>query len=120
MEGVARFRSTVVDCPDPKALGSFYSRLLGWPITVEEDGWVVVSDGGSPDRLAFQLVRDYRPPTWPEGERPQQLHLDVQVDDLDEAEKRVLELGATKAAVQPSEDGGASGSSSTRPDTRSA
>ncbi|MDA0632451.1 VOC family protein [Nonomuraea sp. MCN248] len=105
MEGIGRFRSTVVDCPDPQGLGAFYSRLLGWPIIVEEDDWVVVSDGGSPDRLAFQLVRDYRPPTWPEGERPQQLHLDVQVDDLDQAEERVLELGATKAAVQPSEDG---------------
>lgn len=105
MEGIARFRSTVIDCPDPRALAGFYSRLLGWPVTSEEDDWVVVSDGGSPDRLAFQLVADHRPPTWPEGERPQQLHIDVLVDDLDEAERRVLEIGATKAEVQPSEDG---------------
>ncbi|MFD2350162.1 VOC family protein [Nonomuraea ferruginea] len=104
MEGIARFRSTVFDCPDPSALARFYSRLLGWPITDEDDGWVVVSDGGSPDRLAFQLVEDYRPPMWPEGERPQQLHLDLRVDDLGDAEKRVLEIGATKAEVQPSED----------------
>ncbi|MFG1942599.1 VOC family protein [Nonomuraea sp. NPDC048826] len=104
MEGIARFRSTVIDCPDPRALAGFYSRLLGWPIAVEDDDWVVVTDGGSPDRLAFQRVENYRPPVWPDGERPQQLHLDVRVDDLDEAEKRVLEIGAAKAGVQPSAD----------------
>ena len=29
------------------------------------------------------------------------MHLDVNVDDMDEAEKAVLELGATKADHQP-------------------
>ena len=43
----------------------------------------------------------YVAPTWPEGPRPQQLHLDFDVDDLDEGEALVLGLGATKAEVQP-------------------
>lgn len=103
-EQIARFRSTVVDCPDPRALAGFYARLLGWPITAEEDDWVEVADGESPFRLAFQLVDNYLPPIWPEGYRPQQFHFDFRVDDMDEAEKRVLELGAIKADVQPSED----------------
>jgi hypothetical protein len=33
---------------------------------------------------------------------PQQMHLDVIVDDLDSGEAAVLELGATKHAHQPS------------------
>ncbi|WP_214320444.1 VOC family protein [Nonomuraea sediminis] len=104
MNAIARYRTTVLDCPDPRALAEFYSKLLGWPIVSVEDDWVVVSDGGSPKRLAFQLAPDHQPPDWPSNERPQQLHLDVTVDDLDVAEKQVLEIGAVKHEYQPSED----------------
>lgn len=104
MGGIAEFRTVVLDCPDPEALAGFYSELLGWPITSVESDWVVVSDGGSPRRLAFQLAPDHRPPTWPDAERPQQLHLDLTVTDLDEAERRVLKIGARKHDHQPSEE----------------
>lgn len=104
MEGIAQFRTTVLDCPEPRALAEFYSRLLGWPVTYEDEEWVVVEDGGSPKRLAFQRVAGHRPPTWPEGARPQQLHIDVTVADLDKAEEQVLAIGATKHGHQPSED----------------
>ncbi|MEU8317998.1 VOC family protein [Nonomuraea sp. NPDC048881] len=104
MAGIAEFRTTVLDCPEPRALAEFYSRLLGWPVTYEDDSWVVVEDGGSPKRLAFQRVPGHRPPTWPEGDRPQQLHIDVTVTDMDKAERQVLEIGATKHERQPSED----------------
>jgi hypothetical protein len=36
------------------------------------------------------------PPSWPDSERPQQFHLDVMVDDVQEAEDRVLSLGARR------------------------
>lgn len=101
MSGIARFRTMVLDCPEPLALAEFYSRVLGWPVTAVADDWVVVSDGGSPKRLAFQLVRGYRPPVWPDGEPPQQYHLDFTVDDLDAAEAEVLKLGAVKHPHQP-------------------
>lgn len=104
MGGIAKFRTVVVDCPDPRALADFYAALLGWPITSVEDDWVVVSDGGPPKRLAFQLAPDHQPPAWPDPDRPQQFHLDVTVDDLDEAEAQVIKIGATKHAHQPSED----------------
>ncbi|QFY11640.1 VOC family protein [Nonomuraea phyllanthi] len=104
MSGIAEFRSVVFDCPDPRALADFYSRLLGWPVTYADDDWVVVSDGGSPRRLAFQLAADFRAPTWPDPERPQQIHLDLTVDDLDTAEKQAVEIGAVKHDHQPSED----------------
>lgn len=44
---------------------------------------------------------DYRPPSWPDGPIPKQMHLDVAVDDLEEAEAAALRLGARPAAEQP-------------------
>jgi hypothetical protein len=97
-----------LDCPDPLALADFYSRLTG--LAVEPLGdfppenvtWIELLHEGRPT-LAFQKVARYVAPTWPEGERPQQLHLDFNVADLDEGEAFVLSLGATKAAFQPGE-----------------
>jgi catechol 2,3-dioxygenase-like lactoylglutathione lyase family enzyme len=101
MPGFARFTLTALDCPDPLALGEFYHRLTGWEIARNEDDWVQLraADGGA--TLAFQLAEDHRPPVWPSAEHPQQLHLDFEVDDLDEAELQVLAIGARKTEVQP-------------------
>ncbi|MEV0619221.1 VOC family protein [Nonomuraea sp. NPDC050404] len=104
MGGIAEFRTVVLDCPDPQGLAEFYANLLGWPITSVEDDWVVVSDGGPPKRLAFQLAPDFRRPTWPDPERPQQVHLDLLVSDMEEAERQVIKIGATKHEHQPSEE----------------
>ena len=51
--------------------------------------------------LAFQRVEDHRPPSWPDGNPPQQAHLDFETDDIDAAEARALAAGARKADVQP-------------------
>ena len=37
--------------------------------------------------LAFQKVADFRRPTWPDGDHPQQFHLDLSVTDIDRAER---------------------------------
>lgn len=42
--------------------------------------------------VAFQRVDDYRPPDWPGQGVPQQMHLDVDVDDLDEGEAAANEF----------------------------
>ena len=57
-------------------------------------------------RVAFQQADDFAPPAWPTGERPQQFHLDVTVDDVNSVEPRVLALEATKHALQPGEMAG--------------
>jgi predicted enzyme related to lactoylglutathione lyase len=104
MAGIARMRSVVFDCPDTQVLAEFYRDLLSWEITHagydEPDGWTVVSNGTH--RIDFQRVTDYRPPTWPDPAVPQQLHLDLAVDDLDAAEAGAVKLGATKSPEQPS------------------
>jgi predicted enzyme related to lactoylglutathione lyase len=96
---IARFPTIVIDCPDPAALASFYAAMLDWKADPSEDWVDVRADHGQ--CLSFQKVDDYNPPQWPGQAVPQQFHLDVVVDDLDVAEKEVLELGATKHEHQP-------------------
>ena len=97
---VARMRSVVLDCPNPRTLAEFYRELVGGEITHADDEWVNLRDGAQVI-LSFQRAAGYRPPVWPDGDPPQQFHLDVTVDDIDDAERQVLELGATKHDVQP-------------------
>jgi hypothetical protein len=96
---IARFPSIVLDCPDPHALAAFYGALLDWKVEPQDDWVDVRADYGQ--CLSFQQVADYRAPVWPGQEVPQQMHLDVVVDDLDTAEKAVVELGATRHEHQP-------------------
>lgn len=88
-------QAVALDCPDPLALAGFYAELLGGTVHQDEDeeGWFEVR-GHQGTVLAFQYAADFRPPRWPDPERPQQIHLDFDVSDLDADEKRVLELGA--------------------------
>jgi hypothetical protein len=95
---IARFPSLVLDCPDPEALAAFYGHLLGWEVKASGD-WADIRSGDQ--CISFQQVADYTPPRWPGQEVPQQMHLDVTVDDLDSAEAAVLEIGATKHEHQP-------------------
>lgn len=98
---IAQFPSLVIDCPDATALAQFYGTMLDWKIE-PGDGWVdIKADYGQ--CISFQQVDDYRPPVWPGQEHPQQMHLDVVVEDLDEGEAAVVDLGATKHAHQPGE-----------------
>jgi hypothetical protein len=92
---LGRLHHLVLDCPDPLALATFYSRLLGHPITHVSDDWVVVSTSSRASGLAFQLAPEHRPPTWPDPAVPQQIHFDVMVEDVAAATPWVLELGAT-------------------------
>lgn len=95
--------AAVLGAPDARELADFYRRLLGW--TVREDGptWVALRspDGGS--GLSFQTEKDYARPTWPAGPGDQQMmmHLDIEVDDLDNAGAHAVATGATLAEYQP-------------------
>ncbi len=91
---IGRLHHVVIDCADPAALAAFYSDLLGRPITYRSEDWVVVSADETTSGLAFQLAPDHEPPAWPDPHRPQQLHLDVMVDDVAAARSRVLAIGA--------------------------
>ncbi|KRD17272.1 MULTISPECIES: VOC family protein [unclassified Streptomyces] len=103
MPPVARFRSVVLDCPDPRALAGFYAAVLGGSLDAGEgeegeDDWIVLRVPDGP-RIAFQQVAGYTPPEWPRADRnPQQFHLDLDGgatwEEMDAAHERVLALGA--------------------------
>jgi predicted enzyme related to lactoylglutathione lyase len=91
--------SVSIDCPDPHELAAFYARLLSTEIELEGDRWATVRLGDVWINLLG--VDDFRAPTWPSPEVPQQVHLDFAVDDLDVAQDAALAAGATLAAAQP-------------------
>ena len=99
---MARLTAVVLDCPDPRKLAAFYGELTGWTVEYDEPEWVTLRTGTGL-RVCFQESPDFVPPTWPDPPGPQQMHLDLAVEDLDLAEERVLALGAVKAEYQPGE-----------------
>ena len=98
--------TVVLDAPDAHKLAAFYRRLLGWEIERQEADWIKISppDGGT--ALSFQTEPAFVRPTWPSRSDEQQmmLHLDIRVDDLDEAVAFALEAGAVLADFQPQDD----------------
>jgi catechol 2,3-dioxygenase-like lactoylglutathione lyase family enzyme len=107
MTGTPRFSlaTVVLDCPDAHELADFYSRLLGWEVTLSEPGWVLLRDPTGGTGLSFQSEAWYRPPVWPEepGGQQKMLHLDIKVDDLEAAGAHALAAGAVLAGYQPQE-----------------
>ena len=75
------------DCVDPDRVARFWSALTGRAPGPSEDGWVYLGRRGDPQpRLVFQPV--------PEPKKGKvRIHLDVTVDDIDEAVALVVALG---------------------------
>lgn len=96
---IAQYPGIVIDCPEPAALAEFYGSILGWAVDASDDWAEIRADYGQ--LISFQQVAGYTPPRWPDQEVPQQMHLDLNVENLDTAEAAVLALGATKADHQP-------------------
>ena len=99
---IAMFPSFVMDCPDPRVLATFYGDLLGWKVDASDE-WAEIRSPDGNQCICFQPVKDFKAPVWPGQDVPQQMHLDVMVQDFDSAEPAVLELGATKPEHQPGE-----------------
>jgi Ser/Thr protein kinase RdoA (MazF antagonist) len=85
-------QTVVFDSADLAAESSFWAGLLGGTVADDDDWHTVTVDGE--DRLAIQLAPDHVPPQWPDG-APQQIHLDLFVDNIRAADKEALALGAT-------------------------
>ena len=91
-----------LDCADPVPLAEFWAAMLGGEImftsatTVDiRTEWVW---------LSAMKIADYEPPTWPAGDVPKQIHLDLAVTDLEVAVAEAERLGARIAPVQPAPD----------------
>lgn len=97
---IGELQCVVIDCPDALRLAEFYREVLGGAVNHPDPRWTVNRDFATLHTpagvvLAFQRAADYAPPSWPEGGRPQQFHLDIDVADLDRAQANILDLGAT-------------------------
>lgn len=69
--------------------------LLGAKRVEDSAEWVTLAIGGGPPSISLQRTDRFRAPDWMSGQPPQQLHLDILVDNLDDAEGQVLTLGGT-------------------------
>ncbi|MEU9211127.1 VOC family protein [Streptomyces sp. NPDC048415] len=97
-----KLSAITLDCPDPLALAAFYQEATGLEPHPKSDADFAGLNWGDGLLIGFQRVDDYRAPSWPEQTVPQQLHICFKVaEDLDVAEARLLELGASKPDHQP-------------------
>jgi catechol 2,3-dioxygenase-like lactoylglutathione lyase family enzyme len=102
--GIGTLETVVLDTRDPRGLAGFYVRLLGARIVADEENWVTIADD-SGRRISFQTSPEHTPPRFPDPAGSQQLHLDVRVTEVDDAERQVLALGATRVTESHEEDG---------------
>ena len=98
--------ATVVGTPTPRKLARFYAELLGWEIGRDEADWATVRSPEGGAGLSFQVEEHHRRPVWPGSQSDQQMmmHLDFEVEDLHEASKHAVSLGAAVAHFQPQDD----------------
>ncbi|MBP2450725.1 VOC family protein [Mycolicibacterium lutetiense] len=83
-----RFSELCIDANDPEALGSWWSKALGWPVHTDADGDVVLTPppGAGPAWLFLAV---------PEGKVVKnRLHLDFTPDDQQTEVDRLIGLGA--------------------------
>ncbi|GEM_PF-539397 len=85
--------------PDLEAESRFWAGLLDGTVEAEDDWHSLLVDGEW--RMGFQLAPNHVAPKWPNG-TPQQIHLDIWVDDLPSAHDKAIALGAR--LLQPAED----------------
>ncbi|RFA15377.1 glyoxalase [Subtercola boreus] len=105
---VPRLRQVVLDTEDARGLAEFYRELLGLEYLPGDEpearaegddpaDWLVLTDGDGARVLAVQQVASMPAPTWPEGPRPQMMHLDFWVATVDALRAqcaRAVALGA--------------------------
>lgn len=96
-----KLSGVTLNAPDAIALAGFYAEITGGH-TYGDEHWATVE--GSNGGMGFQQVADFRPPDWPEGAVPMQMHLDFYVDDLAATEARVLSAGTKRFDFQPNSD----------------
>jgi predicted enzyme related to lactoylglutathione lyase len=90
-------RIVVWDAGDIEAESTFWAGLLGGEVYRDEGWHSIVVDGEWV--MGVQHAPNHVPPEWPDGAQQQQVHLDLHVADLDEADRVATELGGRQ--LQP-------------------
>lgn len=86
----------VLDCAEPEELADFYAALLNAEVHAGHEPDTVEVVGQAGVRLAIRRDHGYAPPSWPRPDDSQQAHLLILVarEDIDEAEREAVGLGA--------------------------
>ena len=87
-----KLQVVVFDAADLDAESRFWAGVHGGTVDAEDDWHMVLVDGQP--QIGVQLAPDHVRPEWPNGV-PQQIHLDLWVDDPVEAHDLVMSLGAS-------------------------
>ena len=92
-----RIECLTIDAADPAALSGFWSRLLGWPVSSDDEGeyWISPADDRPPGAAMGLLFL----PSTDQRTGKNRLHLDLRPDDQDAAVERALELGARRIDI---------------------
>jgi hypothetical protein len=90
----------VFDAADLHAESAFWARILDGHV-FEDDRFHCVFDASGEWRIGVQLAPNHIPPEWPDGV-PQQVHLDLHVEDPLAAHDEAMDLGAR--LLQPAPD----------------
>lgn len=88
-----------IDSADPSGQARFYAAALGWEVTYSDDSYGMVEGNGL--KIGFGRIEGFRPAQWPDATGAKRFHLDLQVDDLDEAAERLCAIGARRPDFQP-------------------
>ncbi|WP_030797368.1 VOC family protein [Streptomyces sp. NRRL S-337] len=93
---VAKSSVLVLDAAEPEELAEFYARFLGGTSRVgsHPDFIEIVESAGV--RIVIRRDHGAAPPSWPRPDTSQQAHLHFVVpqDDMDQAEREAIDLGA--------------------------
>jgi predicted enzyme related to lactoylglutathione lyase len=100
-----KYHVVMFDAADLAAESDFWAGVFAGTVK-RGDGWHMVYVDGAP-LVGVQLVQNHVPPEWPDG-IPQQVHLDLEVEDVTTAHEKVISLGARilKAAEQADSSNG--------------
>jgi len=90
----------VFDAADLEAESAFWAGVLGGHV-FKEDDWHSVVDAAGEWRIGVQLAPDHVPPDWPHGTIPQQVHLDLHVEDPHAAHDEAIARGARLLQAAP-------------------
>jgi hypothetical protein len=82
----------VFDAADLAAESAFWAGLLDGEV-LGDDRWHSVFDADGRWVVGVQLAPDHAAPDWPHG-NPQQVHLDLHIDDPASAHAKAIALGA--------------------------
>ena len=99
MQTAIRLSSVTLNCDDAQVLADFYALITDGQVTFCRGGWATVTTPGG--RIDVQAVESYERPQWPGSAGTSILHLDFLVENLADAEQRVLQAGAIRFDFQP-------------------